>query len=119
MNMILFEKGTIKDLVLSLDIQVLEAPIYLFEFVNDITNEMIIFEAVNTSLYLDRYSQFEIDVNEYFLNATTGFWTYKVFETQISPLVKTELEIGKMKLTGEAFTFTEYNGQSEDFITYK
>ena len=119
MIMILFEKGTIKDLVLSLDIQVIEAPIYLFEFVNDITNEMIIFEAVNTSLYLDRYSQFEIDVNEYFLNATTGFWTYKVFETQISPLVKTELEIGKMKLTGEAFTFTEYNGQSEDFITYK
>jgi hypothetical protein len=117
--MILFEKGTIKDLILSLEKVTINDPIYRFEFVNDITNEIVIFEALNESLYIDRYSQFEINVNDYFLNATEGFWTYRVFEFQSDPELKNQLEIGKMKLIGEAFTFTEYNGQSEDFITYK
>ena len=119
LKMILFEKGTIKDLVLSLEKVTIESPIYLFEFVNDITNEIVIFEALNESLYIERYSEFEINVNDYFLNATEGFWTYQVFEFQEEPEIKKQLEIGKMKLVGEAFTFTEYNGQSEDFITYK
>lgn len=116
--MILFEKGTINELVLSLGKTILETPIYLFEFTNDITNELVTFQAENESEYVSRYSLFLIDVNEYFLNATTGFWTYRVFEYQTEPLVKRQLEIGKMKLIGEAFNFTEYNGQSEDFITY-
>jgi hypothetical protein len=119
MIMILFEKGTVKDLVLSLEKISLESPIYVFEFVNDITNEIVIFEALNESLYIERYSEFEINVNNYFLNATEGFWTYQVFEFQEEPEIKKQLEIGKMKLVGEAFVFTEYNGQSEDFITYK
>ena len=116
--MILFEKGTINELVLSLGKTSLESPIYLFEFVNDITNELVTFEAINESIYISRYSLFLIDVNEYFLNSKTGFWTYRVFEYQVEPEIKNQLEVGKMKLTGEAFNFTEYNGQSEDFITY-
>jgi hypothetical protein len=119
MNMILFEKGTVKDLILSLQKLTIDDAIYRFEFVNDITNESVTFDAINESLYIERYSEFEITVNDYFLNGTEGFWTYRVFEFQADPEIKNQLEIGKMKLIGEAFTFTEYNGQSEDFITYK
>jgi hypothetical protein len=116
--MILLEKGTVKDVILSLGKLAIANPIYLLEFVNDITNEVVEFQALNTSLYLDRYSEFEIDINDYFLNATEGFWTYRVYEYKLVPLQKNQLEIGKMKLIGEAFIFTEYDGQSEDFITY-
>ena len=119
LKMILFKKGTVKELILSLQKLTIDDAIYRFEFVNDITNEIVIFDSINESLYIDRYSEFEITVNDYFLNATEGFWTYRVFEFQEEPEIKNQLEIGKMKLIGEAFTFTEYNGQSEDFITYK
>ena len=116
--MILLEKGTVKEMILSLGVLAIENPIYLFEFVNDITNDLVTFQAINTSLYINRYSEFQITVNDYFLNETEGFWTYKVFEYQDDPLIQNLLEIGKMKLTGEAFVFTAYNGQSENFITY-
>lgn len=118
LKMILLEKGTVKEIILSLGVLAIEDPIYQLSFVNDITNESVIFEALNTSLFIERYSAFEITVNDYFLNATEGFWTYRIYEYQEEPLIKNQLEIGKMKLIGEAFTFTEYDGQSEDFITY-
>jgi hypothetical protein len=116
--MILLEKGTVKEMILSLGVLAIENPIYQFEFVNDITNDVVNFESLNTSLFINRYSEFEITVNDYFLNETEGFWTYKVFEYQADPEIKNLLEIGKMKLTGEAFVFTAYNGQPENFITY-
>ena len=93
--MILLEKGTVKEMVLSLGILAIENPIYQFEFINDITNDVVLFDAINTSLYIDRYSEFEITVNDYFLNETEGFWTYKVYEYQAEPLIKNLLEIGK------------------------
>jgi hypothetical protein len=116
--MILLEKGTVKEMILSLGVLAIENPIYLFEFVNDIRNDLVTFQAINTSLYIDRYSEFQITVNDYFLNETEGFWTYKVFEYQVDPLIKNLLEIGKMKLIDQAFAFTSYNGQPENFITY-
>lgn len=116
--MILLEKGTVKEMILSLGILAIENPIYLFEFVNDIRNDVVTFESINTSSYLDRYSEFEITVNDYFLNETEGFWTYKVYEYQADPLIQNLLEIGKMKLIDQAFAFTAYDGQPENFITY-
>lgn len=116
--MILLEKGTIKELVLSLSKLTIEDPIFRFEFINDITKESVIFDLENTSLYTERYFQFELNVDDYFLNSKTGFWTYRVYEFQASPEIKNQLEIGKMKLIVDPFTYTEYNGQSEEFITY-
>ena len=118
-DMILFEKGTIKDLVLSLGKPTIESPLFLFEFVNDITNEFVTFYGLNETPYTNRYYSFLVDVDDYFVHFKTGFWTYRVYEYQIEPEIKKILEIGKMKLIDTAFSFTEYTGQSEDFITYK
>jgi hypothetical protein len=116
--MILLTKGTIADVVVHTDITKPPSTTYLFDFVNDITNELVEVGVVDSSLYTERYLRFQIAVNTYFLNKDNGYWTYRLNAYNGITEVKTLLTYGKMKLVGEAFDFTEYNGQDDEFITY-
>ena len=117
--MILLRKGYTEYVVLHFDDpQIQEGSIYLFEFTNDITNELVSITLFNQSYYIERYCAFGINVNLNFTNKEEGFWSYEVFEFRVSPAIKRLLRSGKMKLVGEVFDFTEYDGQDDEFIVY-
>ena len=117
-NMILLTKGTIADVVVHVDITKPANTTYLFDFVNDITSELVQVGVVDSSLYGDRYNRFQIAVNTYFNNKENGYWTYRLNAYNGATNTYTLLTYGKMKLVGQPFDFTEYNGQDNDFITY-
>lgn len=117
--MILLRKGETAYIVLHFDEPQIQAgSTYLFEFTNDITNEVIPIALNNMSTYIDRYCAFGFLINTYFASKDEGFWSYEVFESRVSPSIKRLLGSGKMKLVGEAFDYTEYDGQDEQFIVY-
>ena len=117
--MILLTKGQTAYVVLHFDDpQIQEGSIYLFEFTNDITKEVVSISLFNQSFYIDRYCAFGINVNANFLYKEEGFWSYEVFESRVSPSIKRLLGSGKMKLVGEPADYTQYDGQDEDFKVY-
>jgi hypothetical protein len=117
--MLLFKRNHVEKIVLHLENYIdLNGWEYLIEYENDITKDVVSTEPTEMSNYLDRYNEFSIDVTTYFEQYPSGFWTYRVYQYTADPLVKHLLQVGKMKLVGEAFDFTEYNGQDEEFIVY-
>jgi hypothetical protein len=117
--MILLRKGFTEYVVLHFDNpQIQEGSIYLLEFTNDITNEVVSISLFNQSYYIERYCAFGINVNTNFLYKEEGFWSYEVFESRVSPFIKRLLGSGKMKLVGEAAGYTQYDGQDDEFIVY-
>jgi hypothetical protein len=101
---------------------VLTNPFFLFVFTNRITQDVVKFVATNTSTTL-RYNKFSLVTNSSFNNAEEGFWTYQVYEqasssnTNISGL--NNVENGYMYLhPTTTFAPTEYNDQSNTFVTY-
>ena len=117
--MILLQKGTVADIAIHLDeLKSLVDSNYRFEFTNDMTKDVVAFNVTNVSQYQERYLEFNVTVNTYFLNELEGFWTYRIYEYIADPLTKNLLKLGKMKLVGQPFDFTAYNGQDEEFITY-
>ena len=116
--MILLTKGTIADVVVHVDITKPANTTYLFDFVNDITNELVQVGVVDSSLYTERYNRFQIAVNTYFNNKENGYWSYRLNAYNGATNTYTLLTYGKMKLVGQPFDFTEYNGQDVEFITY-
>lgn len=117
--MILLTKGTTAYIALHFDEpRIQEGSQYLFEFTNDITKEVVSIALMNVSGYIDRYCAFGFGVNSNFLYKEEGFWSYEVFENRVSPPVKRLLGSGKMKLVGEPADYTQYDGQSENFIVY-
>jgi hypothetical protein len=136
--MILLTKGETQDIVLSLNEKVAIAnPTFYFVFENDMTNESIAMVLTDTSSYKARYNSFTLNTNTYFLNAKNGYWTYKVYgltlpewnniNTNWELLTNVTwnllddnelLEIGKMKLVGDAFEFIQYETQENNYIIY-
>jgi hypothetical protein len=112
--MILLKKGNIDDFVLRF-LESTDNNTYYFEFVNDMTKDLVSLGLEDTSDYKYSYHLFTIDVNDYFLNANPGFWTYYVYDNEED---KNLIKLGKMKLVDIDFNFTEYNGQDEEFISY-
>lgn len=117
--MLLFKRNYIEKIVLHLENPItIEDSIYVIEYINDITNEVVYTEPTDISNYKERYNEFLIDVDEYFENKENGFWTYNVYEYKADPLFKRLIQCGKMKLVGDAFDFTEYDNQDNEFIVY-
>lgn len=117
--MLLFKRNFIETITLHLEGYIaLGEWEYVIEYENDITGEIVFTSPSEISNHLERYNQFLINVTYYFENYPSGFWTYRVYQYRAEPLVKHLLQVGKMKLVGEAFDFTEYNGQDEEFIVY-
>jgi hypothetical protein len=136
--MILLTKGETQEIVLSLNEKVgIANPIFYFVFENDMTNESIAMVLIDTSSYKARYNSFTLNTNTYFLNAKNGFWTYKVYGLSLPEwnnittawnlltnvtwdLVNDDelLEVGKMKLVGDAFEFIQYETLENNYIIY-
>ena len=121
--MIVLTKGETKDLIFTATENcLLTNPYFLLVFKNRITQEEVIFVVENISL-TERYDLCSLIVNDYFENAETGFWTYDIYEQEddvnldYSNLNK--VETGYMYLNSAIqFEPTEYNNQSNNFITY-
>ena len=121
--MIILTKGETKNVFFTgTESAILPNPYFLFIFTNRITQEVVKLVATNESPIL-RYDVFELDVDEYFEDAETGFWTYQVYEqgspSNLNPTGLNEVETGYMYLNS-AITFqpTTYNEQDNSFITY-
>jgi len=137
-NMILLTKGETQEIVLSLNEKVgIANPVFYFVFENDMTNESIAMVLTDTSSYKARYNSFTLNTNTYFLNAKNGFWTYKVYGLSLPEwnninttwnlltdvtwnLLDDDelLEVGKMKLVGDAFEFIQYETLENNYIIY-
>jgi len=137
-NMILLTKGETQEIVLSLNEKVAIAnPVFYFVFENDMTNESIAMVLTDTSSYKARYNSFTLNTNTYFLNAKNGFFTYKVYGLTLPEwnninttwelltgvtwnLLDDDelLEVGKMKLVGDAFEFIQYETLENNYIIY-
>ena len=136
--MILLTKGETQEIVLSLNEKVgIANPLFYFVFENDMTNENIAMVLTDTSSYKARYNSFTLNTNTYFLNAKNGFWTYKVYGLTLPEwnninttwelltnvtwnLLNDDelLEVGKMKLVGDAFEFIQYETLENNYIIY-
>jgi hypothetical protein len=121
--MIILTKGETKNIYFTgSESATLLNPYFLFIFTNRITQEVVKFVVTNESTTL-RYDVFELDVDQYFEDAETGFWTYQVYEqtssSNLNPSGLNEVENGYMYLNS-AITFepTTYNEQDNSFITY-
>jgi hypothetical protein len=118
-DMLLFKRNHIEKIILHLENYIsLNEWKYVIEYENDITKDIVYTEPTEMSNHLDRYNEFSINVTNYFEDYPSGFWTYRVYQYRADPLVKHLLQVGKMKLVGEAFDFTEYDGQDDEFIVY-
>lgn len=97
-------------------------PFFLLNFINRVTQEEVTFVVENESLTA-RYDAVTFDVNDYFENSETGFWTYQVYETDddtvTSPTGLNMVESGFMYLNpASPFEPIKYDEQSNTFITY-
>jgi hypothetical protein len=121
--MIILTKGETKNIYFTgSESAILSNPYFLFIFTNRITQEVVKFVVTNESTTL-RYDVFELDVDQYFLNSETGFWTYQVYEqassSNLNPTGLNEVENGYMYLNSAiVFEPTTYNEQDNSFITY-
>ena len=100
----------------------LTAPYFLFVFTNRITTDVVAFVVSNLST-TKRYDYFTLEVNDYFEDSETGFWTYDIYEqatnSGTSITGKHKVETGLMYLhPADTFTPIEYNEQDNSFKTY-
>lgn len=95
--------------------QLLTNPNYLFVFTNRSTNLEVKFVklyASDTSLYKDRYNEFSIVTNTYFVTALEGQYTYEIYEqastSNTNPSGLNKLETGIMWLLGTTLTYNQF-----------
>jgi hypothetical protein len=121
--MIVLTKGETKNIYFTgSESCLLSEPYFLLIFTNRITQEIVKFVATNESTTL-RFDVFELEVNNYFEDSETGFWTYQIFEqassSNLNPTGLNEVENGYMYLNSAiVFEPTTYNEQDNSFITY-
>lgn len=119
-------KGQTDNIVVTLtEKATLTSPNWLFIFKSRITNEtvsFVILGSADLSNYIDRYNSFNIVVNSYFANKTSGEYTYTIYEqastSNLNPLLATGIvEVGQMNLKDATdFSFTSYTNTTN---TYK
>jgi hypothetical protein len=122
-NMILINKGESNIIDLSLTEKVtLAIPVFLFRFVNDITNVEFACIMANTSIYKDRYDRFTFIEGTTLTLNPTGFYHYYVYEQESEvnldyTLAGNLLEVGKLKVVSSQETqpITEFTSPN----TYK
>lgn len=130
--MLLINKGAVNEIILTLlEKTTLASPIYLFEFINDITRSGKTFIAQDTSAYTDRYNSFSITETTGTNNlltgvitlSETGFYSYRIFEqASASNLLIANtgamVESGKLKVVGTTTTHATYDNQPKQYVTY-
>jgi hypothetical protein len=121
--MIVLTKGETQDIYFTATENcLLTNPYFLLNFTNRVTQEVVTFVETNRSLTA-RYDSVRFDVNLYFEDAETGFWTYEIFETDDDTVTSStglnKVEDGYMYLNPEIpFEPIKYDEQSNSFITY-
>lgn len=108
--------------------QTLTNPDFLFEFTHDITGQVKLFTAVDTSAYTDRFNSFTITDNTTELpysgqmNFNEGYHSYKVYEmNNASPVdldpdnAVTVLETGKVEVIDDSAS-TDVSFDEDDTI---
>lgn len=119
-------KGQTDNIVLTLtEKATLTNPNWLFIFESRLTNETISFVILGSadlSAYKERFNSFDLVVNTYFANKTSGEYTYSIYEqassSNTNPALATGLvEVGQMNLKDATdFSFTSYTNTTN---TYK
>lgn len=119
-------KGQTDNIVVTLtEKATLTNPNWLFIFESRLTNETISFVILGStdlSAYKERFNSFNLVVNTYFANKTSGEYTYSIYEqassSNTNPALATGLvEVGQMNLKDATdFSFTSYTNTTN---TYK
>jgi hypothetical protein len=128
---IIINKNSTNTVVLTLSEKTtLTNTVYLFEVINDSSNESKCFIAEDISINKIRYNEFNFIENatEDLLNGTfelglSGFYTYNVYEqistTNLDPLLATnKIETGKLNLVDNISEITQYSGNQTETIVY-
>ena len=129
--MIIINKNSTNTVVLTLSEKTtLTNAVYLFEVINDSSNESKCFIVEDISTNKIRYNEFNFIENatEDLLNGTfelglSGFYTYNVYEqistTNLDPLLATnKIETGKLNVVDSISEITQYNGNQTETIVY-
>lgn len=112
--MILLRRGEIGEAVVTASEKtVLLDTVFTLTFTHDLTKAQIVIAAApDTSPYPDRYNSFSIDTT-LFVNLDNGFYTYEITDQDGN-----QLEIGKMKLEGDAVSPVQYQDTPTEYKTY-
>lgn len=103
--MIYLEKDSVNSFVLTLtEVSTLSSPFYLFEFTDEFntTSTPIYWEGTDTSPYPSRYNLFTL-TEPTDINFIKGQYTYKVYESPVSTLDPTGLDMieeGRLVVAG-------------------
>lgn len=129
--MILINKNTTNKVILTLSEKTtLTNAKYLFEVINDMSNEVKCFIAADISTNKLRYNEFEFieNVTENLLNGTfsltlSGFYKYNVYEqastTNLNPLLALNLiDKGKLNVVSQLSSYPIYTGNQNTTIVY-
>ena len=129
--MILINKNTTNTVILTLSEKTtLTNAVYLFEVINDMSNEVKCFIAADISTNKLRFNEFEFieNVTEDLLNGTfsltlSGFYKYNVYEqsstTNLNPLLALNLiDKGKLNVASQLSDYPVYTGNENNTIVY-
>lgn len=129
--MILINKNTTNTVILTLSEKTtLTNAKYLFEVINDMSNEVKCFIAADISTNKLRYNEFEFieNVTEDLLNGTfsltlSGFYKYNVYEqvssTNLDPLLALNLiDKGKLNVASQLSDYPVYTGNENNTVVY-
>jgi hypothetical protein len=128
---ILINKNTSNTVVLTLSEKTtLTNAKYLFEVINDMSNDVKCFIAADISTNKLRYNEFVFieNVTEDLLNGTfslllSGFYKYNVYEqastTNLNPLLALNLiDKGKLNVVSQLSDYPVYTGNENNTIVY-
>jgi predicted DNA-binding protein len=128
---ILINKNTTNKVILTLSEKTTSTNAkYLFEVINDMSNEVKCFIAADISTNKLRYNEFEFieNVTENLLNGTfsltlSGFYKYNVYEqsstTNLNPLLALNLiDKGKLNVVSQISSYPVYTGNQNTTIVY-
>jgi hypothetical protein len=128
---ILINKNTTNTVILTLSEKTtLTNAVYLFEVINDMSNEVKCFIAADISTNKLRFNEFEFieNVTEDLLNGTfsltlSGFYKYNVYEqsstTNLNPLLALNLiDKGKLNVASQLSDYPVYTGNENNTIVY-
>ena len=129
--MILINKNTTNTVILTLSEKTtLTNAKYLFEVINDMSNDVKCFIAADISTNKLRYNEFVFieNVTEDLLNGTfslllSGFYKYNVYEqasaTNLNPLLALNLiDKGKLNVVSQLSDYPVYTGNENNTIVY-
>ena len=129
--MILINKNSSNDVILTLSEKTtLTNAVYLFEVINDMTNDVKCFIAEDISNNKLRYNEFTFieSTTEDLLNGTfnlelSGFYKYNVYEqtstTNLDPLLALNLiDKGKLNVASLLVDYPVYTGNENNIVAY-